>query len=135
MASTYIDTSSDITDKLVKQFWDKTDARTGAWEARLDNEIEARAISLGVDIEDIKTTDINAKVKEYALAYLGMMVTFDNRYGNNNELIDDKYHRGWQDYQSEISRIGSQLTADMFTEEESSLDVEDTIGGNVIWRG
>lgn len=135
MASTYIDTSSDITDKLVKQFWDKADPRTGAWESRLDNEVESRAQALGVDIEDIRSTDINAKVKEYALAYLGMMVTFDNRYGNNNELIDDKYHRGWQDYQSEISRIGSQLTADMFTEEESSLDAADHAGGGVIWRG
>jgi len=133
MSSIYIATP-DITDKMISQFYDRNDSRISSWDGRVDAEVNRVAISLGVDIADIDTSPLNDKVKEYALAYLGMMVCFDNRYGNNNDQIIDKYKNGYEDYLAAISRIASQLTAEMFTEAESSLDAEDAIGQGVLWR-
>jgi asparagine synthetase A len=126
--------SADITDSSARKFVDANDTRVAQWMACVDSEIKSIAISYGVDSDDIETTPLHPKIKEYAVAYFCQSVFIDCIGATlSNPTQDEVYRVKYDIYSDRVSKLRSQLTYEMFT--GNALTQESQVGSGVIWRG
>lgn len=136
----YISTATDITDKMVKDFITANDARLTYWLSKVDNEIDLMARRYNLQPSEVYGAGAgeayHPKIVELGAALFGKYCCWDNRYVNAVEGIEDKYSKSYFEYAALVDALKGELTKDMFRDEESLVDGEETIGyGTILIRG
>lgn len=113
MASTYID-SGDITDQVLLDTGLSTllDAKLTA----SDDAVEDLAEQFGVEAADIETDPVHFKIKEWAVAWVGMKMCFDIMGKANAEIPEiEKYKIKYNDYVAQLNSYRTEITYKILT--------------------
>jgi hypothetical protein len=131
--SNYI-TATDITDTQARAFIAANDYRVSTWLSRANGEIESLAQEHNVATTSIETP-IHPKVKEYALAYLCMIIFQDVFTTNNVENFEmEKYKIKLDWYEARCNKLRLMITKEMLDTTNTSLTSTARVGAGRLFR-
>lgn len=126
-------TSADISDLIVKRFFTANDSRCAGWLARVDAEIDSIARTFDIQPADV-VQPYHPRIIDYARAYVGEIVCWDNRYQHNNETLEDLYTKAYGEYRDLCAQLKGQLTRAVFEQSTSEVTGPELVGSSVLWR-
>lgn len=127
-------TTTDITDSVARDFVSNTDSRLDIWMENTDLNLQALALSLGVQKDSIYTP-LNYYVKEFCIAYWCFQA-FQDGYGENDVEQDsnDIYKIKLEYYANKVEKLRAQISREMILQEMQSLSNTNMVSCGVIYR-
>jgi len=128
----YVETA-DITDKILTP--SALSPQLTAKIALSDDAVEDMAKSKGVDVASIDDDPVHHLVNEWAIAWVGRQMCFDNIGVNNTEVPEiDKYTIKWTAYKKILQDVEGQISTKVLTGNDDEARDRATHGTVILYH-